>query len=164
MKINCPKCCGDCCKVIILCNYKNISKVRWWKKNRSNNLWELTNLKRISFRKAVKLNPALAIYKHYTRRHIDYSMEYFICRNFDYQTNKCKAYSGNRPYMCTDFPYYNHSVLDASHFYHLPNCYFTNQIMKYELTNKQQEVLKLSELKRIENEKIPNRSIQEPGH
>jgi Fe-S-cluster containining protein len=36
---------------------------------------------------------------------------FFECENFDTEANRCKDYE-NRPWICREFPYYDHEILD----------------------------------------------------
>jgi Fe-S-cluster containining protein len=124
MKSNCPKVCGKCCKVIILNNRDMFECLedKWKKRKDKTAKWNLNNLTRISHLKAIKLNS-------YFKGHKDKVINYFICKNYDYENGKCKIYNKWRPYMCTDYPMYDKSVLDAKYFWNVPDCYFINQLM-----------------------------------
>jgi Fe-S-cluster containining protein len=110
--ISCPKACGKCCKVIIL-------RPRMKLTNRSESSWLLKHLTKISRIEAIKLRPEIKLIKDHS---------YYKCDYFDYNTNKCLNYNDRIP-MCTDFPFYEKTVLDATHFIDLPDCYFVHQIM-----------------------------------
>ena len=113
---NCPKGCGECCKVV--CLYKpNKQK---WRKRPDDHSW-LLQLKRIRRNDAIKLRPILK----YARK----GFRFYKCPYYDYETKLCVVYE-NRPYTCSAFPFYGDVVLDASTFKTLPDCYFKHQIMK----------------------------------
>lgn len=140
MKTQCPKACGECCRVVLITNhhYKSSLQQQWEKMNDKTHKWYLKHFREISRQEAIEIKPILKEAAVRWR-----GIRYFICDLYDYKRNKCKGYKRWRPYMCTDFPKYEHTILDAINFRTIPECYFITQVMKYELTNKQQEVIKL---------------------
>jgi len=116
---NCPKGCGECCKVVLLTS-PNPKK---WRKKPVDHSW-LLKLKRIRKKDAIKIRPIL--------KKVGWKgLKYYKCPYFNYKTNSCTNYE-NRPYTCSAFPFYEDIVIDASRFKALPNCYFKHQIMKGE--------------------------------
>ena len=125
MKIECPKACGECCKVIILTNNHRVKMQKQWEKDNDKfTKFYLKHFRQISFKEAVKIRPFLVNWNHWK------TATFFICNLFDYKKNKCKGYDRWRPTICTDFPFYEKTVIDASCFSSVPNCYFANQLMK----------------------------------
>jgi hypothetical protein len=121
--VNCPKACGERCKVILLTNTREVSLQEYWKYcNDKDSKWFLRHLRQISFKEALKIRPFLS-------NKAWLGITYFICDYYNYETNKCDGYDKYRPSMCTDFPFYNKVVLDSFEFRALPDCYFNNQIM-----------------------------------
>ena len=124
MKNNCPKACGECCKVLIFeRKYASLTKKQQWKiENYVGYKWLNKHLKRISIKKAKQLNPNII--------NIDLTnCEFFICDYFNYKNNLCMNYN-DRISMCTYYPFYDNIVLDANLFKHTPSCYYINQIMR----------------------------------
>ena len=126
-KINCPKACGECCKVIILTNnvFSKTLQEQWKERKTKEGNWMLKNLIEISHLKAIRINP---IFKG--TKSLDRDRHYFTCKGYDYESNKCTLYKKWRPWMCTGYPMYDNPVLDATHFWNVPNCYYINQLMK----------------------------------
>jgi Fe-S-cluster containining protein len=122
--VSCPKACGECCKVILLTNNKEITLQEQWKlDNDKDSKWFLKHLKQISIKEAFEIRPILRV-------KIWLNLFYFKCDQYNYETNKCDGYNKYRPSMCTNFPFYNKTVLDSLEFKAMPNCYYNNQIMK----------------------------------
>jgi Fe-S-cluster containining protein len=115
-EVNCPKKCGECCKVIIM----NDQNKALWRKNKRH--WLLKNLKQIRRKDAEKIRPILKKVKWK-------GIRFYKCKAFNYKTNTCSIYT-KRPYMCLAFPYYDKPSIDVRRMKALPNCYFVNQIMK----------------------------------
>ena len=113
---NCPKGCGECCKVVTMTNQ---SKAKWRKKDW---FWAIKNLKQIRKKDAIKLSPIL-------KDNGWKDIKYYKCRFLDYKKKVCTDYT-NRPDMCRNFPHYEKTVLDASKMITLPDCYYKHQIMK----------------------------------
>jgi hypothetical protein len=123
-KISCPKSCGECCKVILLTNnYKEKLQTQWQVPSISHNFY-LKHFKQISKKEAIKIRPLLEDIKIHWK-----GIRFFICDLYDYEKNKCKGYVNWRPTLCTCFPYYENTVLDASRFNAIPDCYYVNQLM-----------------------------------
>ena len=115
-EINCPKGCGECCKVVVLTGQSK----KKWRKDCENGKWYLANLTRITRAEAEKISP-------YLQNSKGKGICFFKCKQFDYKTNSCKDYK-NRPYMCKYFPFYGKPVIDVQA---APTfCYFANQLMK----------------------------------
>jgi len=114
---NCSKGCGECCKVVLLTS----PNPRKWRKKPIDHSW-LLKLKRMRKKDAIKIRPIL---KKVSWKGITY----WKCPYFDYKTNSCTNYE-NRPYTCYAFPFYEDTVIDASRFKALPDCYFKHQLMK----------------------------------
>lgn len=125
MKINCPKACGECCRVIILTNHKDISLRKQWsgRKDKSARFY-FKNFKRIARKQAIGINSMIGGVRPYK------GISYFICKLYDCKNNECLGYKSWRPYMCTDYPFYENVVLDVNYFGHCPDCYYINQLMK----------------------------------
>ena len=125
MKIECPKACGECCKVVILTNNHRIKMQKQWANEISKyNKFYLKHFKQITLKEAIKIRPSLINWDHWK------TATFFICDLFDYEKNKCKGYNRWRPTMCVDFPFYEKAVLDAQFLSSMPNCYYINQLMK----------------------------------
>jgi Fe-S-cluster containining protein len=126
MEVHCPKACGECCKVVLMTRNNREKLTSRWDRTKGDDRasnWYFEHLKQISKREAVKIRPILKdIYWP--------GITYFICDYYDNETNKCLGYGKSRTTMCTDFPFYNDVVLDASRFKSIPECYYIHQIMK----------------------------------
>ena len=123
-KINCPKACGECCKVILLTNNREIPFEEYWHLHTDkDSKWFLKHLKQISFKEALEIRPILS-------NKAWLGSIYFVCDYYDYASNKCRGYTKYRPSMCTNFPFYRKTVLDVAEFGTYSNCYFHNQLMK----------------------------------
>lgn len=137
--VNCPKACGECCKVVIITNRRKISLQERWSRNKSpEHEFFLAHLTEITKEEAIGIRPVLAEAQILWR-----GVKFFICDLYDYKSNKCRGYESWRPPMCTKFPFYDRVVLNADCFRTVPECYFTNQIMKVDLNPQQIEVMKL---------------------
>jgi hypothetical protein len=112
--IRCNKACGQCCSVIILKPHINFDKIL-----PCEGVWFKKHFTKVPRRDAINLNPHIAVLKNYG---------YYKCDYYDYSTHLCMGYNDRLP-MCINFPFYNNVVLDCTHFDHLPDCYFINQLM-----------------------------------